>query len=215
MSTPVLRTSNLIGFGLAALLLVVAALPARAAQLSGAELVAALRQGGYVILMRHASSPNIIPSKTVANPDNTKPERQLDEEGRNSARLMGEAIKTLGIPLGAVLSSPTYRALETIRLAAFSTPATFEQLGDGGSSMSPQAVAEWTSWLKTKTSEQPKAGTNTLIVTHLPNISAAFPDDAKGLKDGEALIFRPDGKGGVELVARVTIGEWPQLAGKS
>jgi hypothetical protein len=29
---------------------------------------------------------------------------------------------------------------------------------------------------------------------------------------GEALVFHPDGKGSTELVARVKIEEWPQLA---
>jgi phosphohistidine phosphatase SixA len=208
------RNSGLIPLGVAAFLVAMVALPAQAEQLSGMALVTALRQGGYVILMRHASSPNIIPSKSAANPDNTKPERQLDENGRNSARLMGAAIKTLGIPVGDVLSSPTYRALETIRLAAFGASMTFEQLGDGGSSMSPQAVATWSSWLKMKTAEKPRAGTNTIIVTHMPNISSAFADDAKGLMDGEALIFLPDGKGDVKLIARIEIGEWPRLPAK-
>jgi phosphohistidine phosphatase SixA len=31
---------------------------------------------------------------------------------------MGEAIKKLGVPIGDVLSSPTYRARETARLAS-------------------------------------------------------------------------------------------------
>jgi hypothetical protein len=29
---------------------------------------------------------------------------------------------------------------------------------------------------------------------------------------GEALVFRPDGKGGTSLVARIKIEEWPKLA---
>jgi hypothetical protein len=46
------------------------------------ELVKALQSGGYVLVMRHASSPREAPSKEVANADNTKLERQLDEAGR-------------------------------------------------------------------------------------------------------------------------------------
>src|ERR1700693_5989458 len=82
--------------------------------LSGQDLLTALRAGGYVILMRHASSPPTPPDAAKANADNLQHERQLDDAGRSSARAMGEALRHLHIPLGAVLSSPTYRALETV-----------------------------------------------------------------------------------------------------
>src|SRR3954471_20085729 len=85
-----------------------------AEQLEGPALVTALRQGGYVIVMRHPSSPFTQPDKATANPDNPNLERQLDETGRNTARAMGEAVRTLHIPIGDVLSSPTYRALEAV-----------------------------------------------------------------------------------------------------
>ena len=85
-------------------------------------LVNALRQGGYVIVMRHASSPREVPDKQTANPDNVKPERQLDQEGRSTATAMGKALRDLKIPVGAVFTSPTYRALETIRYAQFADP---------------------------------------------------------------------------------------------
>jgi hypothetical protein len=47
---------------------------------------------------------------------------------------MGKAIKTLGIPVGEVWSSPTYRALETVRLASLPNPTTAVELGDNGQS---------------------------------------------------------------------------------
>jgi hypothetical protein len=48
--------------------------------LSGKELVSALRAGGYVILMRHVSSPRTPPDRAQANADNVQHERQLDAE---------------------------------------------------------------------------------------------------------------------------------------
>jgi phosphohistidine phosphatase SixA len=177
---------------------------AQAETLSGTALVQALRQGGYVLLMRHASSPHDVPDKV-------KPERQLDQTGRDTAMAMGAAMKKLGVPVGDVLSSPTYRALETVKLAGFGTAKTYEELGDGGASMSAQAVAGWASWLKMRVSKKPRVGTNTILVTHSPNIAAAFPGEAKGLSDGEALVFLPESTGAV-LVARVKIEEWPRLA---
>ncbi len=92
--------------------------------LSGDALIGALRQGGYVIVMRHATSPRDVPTRQTANPDNVKLERQLDESGRASATSMGVALRELKVPIGAVLTSPTYRAVETVRLAWLENPKT-------------------------------------------------------------------------------------------
>jgi phosphohistidine phosphatase SixA len=152
------------------LLLLFLAGAANAQQLQGDALVQALRQGGYVIVMRHASSPREVPDRAAANPDNVKPERQLDQPGRASATAMGQAVRDLKIPIGSVLASPTYRALETIRYAKFGTPQTFAELGDNGQSMQGGTKAQ-AAWLRKKVTELPP-GTNTLIVTHMPNIVA-------------------------------------------
>src|SRR5687768_12850394 len=104
-----------------------------------ADLVAALRQGGYVLVMRHASSPRDVPTAQTAKADNPKLERQLDESGRAGAAAMGQALRDLKIPVGDVLSSPTYRALETVKFAQLAKPMPIPELGDGGQSM--QGVA--------------------------------------------------------------------------
>jgi len=48
----------------------------------------------------------------------------------------------------------------------------------------------------------------TLIVTHKPNILDALGKDWVDVREGEASIFKPDGKGGAALVGRVQISEW-------
>jgi phosphohistidine phosphatase SixA len=177
--------------------------------LSGEALVKALRQGGYAIVMRHASSPRQAPDKQTADADNTNCERQLDEAGRASATAMGRAYRDLKIPVGDVFTSPTYRALETVRLAQLRDPRTVVELGDGGQSM--QGVTEGQAeWLRQKVAKVP-AGTNTLLVTHFPNISRAFPQWSSGLADGESLVIGSDGKGGTTLIARIKIEEWPRF----
>lgn len=180
--------------------------------LSGKDLVTALRAGGYVIVMRHASSPGTPPDPAQADADNIKHERQLDDAGRASARTMGEALRRLRIPVGQVLSSPTYRALETARLAQLREPRTYSQLGDAGQSMQADRSGTRGAWLRTRVAESPSASTNTIIVTHFPNVNEAFAKDAAGLADGEALVFRPDGRGTASLVGRVKIGDWARWA---
>jgi phosphohistidine phosphatase SixA len=182
--------------------------PTQAQALHGDALVAALRQGGYVIVMRHTSSPRDVPDKKTANPDNTKPERQLDEEGRTTATAMGKALRNLKIPIGEVLSSPTYRALETIRYAQLGNPRPVPELGDNGQSMQGGTEAQAT-WLRKQVTQFPK-GANTILVTHFPNIRGAFPDLSE-VADGEAIVFGPDGKGGAAVVGRIKIEEWPGL----
>ncbi|HEY6343035.1 MAG TPA: histidine phosphatase family protein [Bryobacteraceae bacterium] len=184
---------------------------APAQTLEGGALVKALRQGGYVIVMRHTSSPREIPDKQTANPDNTKPERQLDAEGRATAAAMGQALRDLKIPIGEVLSSPTYRALETVKFARFGPAKPQVELGDNGQDMQGGTEAQAV-WLRKRVTQfQP--GTNVLLVTHAPNLTRAFPQQANGVADGEALIFGPDGKGGAALVARVKVEDWPKLKG--
>jgi phosphohistidine phosphatase SixA len=189
--------------------MLIAAALVRGESLSGKDLVSALQAGGYVILMRHASSPGIAPDAAHADADNARHERQLDAQGRASARAMGEALQRLKIPIGQVMSSPTYRALETVKLAELGRAVTFPQLGEPEHGVHDDKSA---AWLKAKTAEPPAPGKNTFIVTHYPNIAEAYPEESKGLTEGEALILHPDGRGGAQLVARIKLDEWAALA---
>jgi phosphohistidine phosphatase SixA len=181
---------------------------AYAETLQGEALVRALQKGGFVIVMRHTSSPRDVPDKKTANPDNVKPERQLDEEGRTTATAMGKALRDLKIPVGEVFTSPTYRALETVKYAQLGKAQPVEALGDNGQSMQGGTEAQ-AAWLR-KAVTQFKAGTNTILVTHFPNIRGAFPE-LTDVADGEALVYGPDGKGGATLVGRIKIEEWGKL----
>lgn len=200
---------RVIGFIVLAVLLIVQESPA--APLFGRELVRTLRQGGKVVVMRHASSPHIAPTRETAAPGNSNLERQLDENGRTTAIAMGNAIRRLNIPVGRVLSSPTYRALETVTMAKLPTPKVYEELGNAGHGMRAVSGDE-SEWLKRQVMHWPE-DKNTVIVTHSPNIKAAFPRFGRHLTDGEALILGEDGKGGIALLTRIKIEEWPTLAG--
>ena len=195
-------------FPLAGVVLMAAA--AQAQTLQGPALVQALQKGGYVIVMRHAASPRQAPAQAAANADNTKLERQLDEEGRKTSAEFGKALRDLKIPIGEVLVSPTYRAMETMKYAQLSNPKAEPALGDNGQDMQggTEAQAVWTRTRVTRFS----AGTNAVLVTHAPNLTRAFPDAATALADGEALIFGSDSKGGATVVARLKIDEWAKLA---
>lgn len=188
-----------------ALFLAIGTAAADAQMLSRAALVKSLQAGGHVIVMRHASSPGEVPQQP--NPDNVPPERQLDEKGRTTAAAMGDALRRLKIPIGEVITSPTYRARETARLARLPNPRVLYELGEGPQSMQGAVEREQTEWLQKKVKELPR-GTNTLLVTHVPNVTAAFPGEVPAVLQGEALVFGSDGRGGTSVVGRVKIEEW-------
>jgi phosphohistidine phosphatase SixA len=121
---------------------------------------------------------------------------------------MGQAFKALNIPIGQVYSSPTYRARQTVELANFGKPVLADELGDQGHSMTRITGEGPAAWLQNKVAEMPPGGRNMIIVTHMPNITEAFPQPASGLQDGETLVFKPVGRGHANLVAKVEIDEW-------
>src|SRR5678816_463042 len=94
------RLVSLVGFGA---FLFLAPLDAGAADLG--KLVPQLKQGGYVLVVRHVATDD---SQKDVYPfvfDDMKKQRQLSEEGRRVARDMGSAIKALGVRLGEVDTS--------------------------------------------------------------------------------------------------------------
>jgi phosphohistidine phosphatase SixA len=203
LSAPSAALAPLVG----AVIILAAGVPhAQTVPLEG--LVKSLREGGYVLVLRHASSPREVPDKQTANADNAKLERQLDEAGRTGATGMGKAFRDLKIPIGEVLTSPTYRAVETVRLAQLANPQSYLELGDGGQSMQGISDAQAV-WLRERVSHFP-TGTNTIVVTHMPNISRAF-STWDMVADGEVVVVGPDGKGGMRQVGRIKIEEWSRL----
>jgi len=187
---------------------------ADAAPLSGPQLLGRLRAGGCVLVMRHARSPEATPDARSANSDNPHRERQLDEAGKAGARAFGAAVRALHVPIGLIYSSPTYRARETVQFARLGEAKVVEQLSESKHGMSGAAERSQTEWLRRAVAQSPPAGSNTLIVTHTPNIVGAFGNRASGIGAGESLIFEPRQDGSTRLLGRITVDEWQKLAGQ-
>jgi hypothetical protein len=56
----------------------------------------------------------------------------------------------------------------------------------------------------------PAAGTDTILITHRPNIVDALGKDWFEVKEGEASIFQP-ANGSYQLIARIQMDEWPRI----
>ena len=196
------------------------AMPVRGADL--VDLLPSLRQGGYVIVLRHgatdASQKDIYP---LDYSDPTK-QRQLSGAGKDTAREVGASLKALGIPIGEVVSSHLTRAVETARLVTGREGTPDDLLNDSSmgstSGMAGPAASGNTRFaeaLQKRVATMPAAGTNTLIVTHKTNIQDAFGQDFADVKEGEAVVFQPDKSGHAKVVGRVQPADWKRLATKT
>ncbi|MGZ5101218.1 MAG: histidine phosphatase family protein [Usitatibacter sp.] len=187
---------------------------ATAQPLSSGPLVEALRHGGYVIVVRHGATHSDQADTDPLNvdqPGNDAKQRHLNDEGRAIARSWKEAFLKMGIPVGKVYSSKFYRAQETARLG-FGEPATTFDVTEGGLVVTPNENNRRAAALRKMAATPPDAGTNTVIVTHKPNVVDAFGKDWFDVKEGEASVFKPDGQGGYLPAGRVLADQWSDLA---
>jgi hypothetical protein len=178
------------------------ALPAR--PMSGTELLAELRKGGYIIYFRHTStdfSRNDSRSKSDDDCDNQRP---LTDRGRTEAREIGAAFRELKIPVERVLASPRCRTMETAMLAF--GKAEYENAARGGPA-SPGGGDRYAT-LRAMLMSPVKPGGNVVIASHGNPFYATA--GAPYLAEGEAAVVRPLGKD-FEVVARVRYDGWRAL----
>jgi len=193
---------------MAALAVMVLATVAGAQSASVDDIVSKLRGGGYVIVLRHGATHNDQADTDPLNLDNVAKQRQLNDKGRADARALGDVFRRASVPLGRVYSSRFQRTVETARLVAGREPEATADISEGGLVVSPNENNRRTQVLRALIAAAPDAGTNTLIVTHRPNILDALGRDWFDIREGEASIFKPDGAGGYTPVGRVQIGQW-------
>jgi broad specificity phosphatase PhoE len=179
------------------------------------SVAAALKDGGHVIVFRHGAT-NRDQADTdplnVDDPNNVSKQRQLSERGRQVARDIAGAFKTLQIPVGDVYTSKFFRAVETGKLISGKDPKTTADISEGGQVVTPIENDRRAEAMRRLAATMPAKGTNTLIVTHKPNIMDAFGKDWFDVREGEASIFKPDGNGKFVLVGRVQAAQWAELA---
>ena len=190
---------------------------ASAQMLADADLADALRSGGYVIVFRHGATYMDQADTDPLNadkPGNEAKQRQLNDKGKALAREIGDSFRKLGIPVGTVATSKLYRAQETARLMNVGEVTTSWDITEGNQIISPNENNKRTAALRKLASTPPAPGKNNVYVTHKPNVVDAFGKDWFDVKEGEASVFKPYGKGGYQAVARLQAEQWAVLASK-
>jgi len=173
--------------------------------LAGPALLAALRDGGLIIYIRHTSTDFGQNDDQMTGYEDCARQRNLTDRGRAEARLVGEAIKRLAIPIGDVLASPFCRTQETARLIFGRATAAPAVRGGPARTESPERYAE----LRKLLSTPPPVGVDLAIVSH-GNPFAAVTGSAY-LAEGEAAVIRPLDGGGFFIVARIPKDGWTAL----
>jgi phosphohistidine phosphatase SixA len=167
-------------FALTTLSLGAIALPARAQTTGFWNL---LREGGCVVLMRHAQT-----EPGVGDPPNftlgqCSTQRNLSEAGRQQARRVGAAFTRERVKLDQVRSSAWCRCVDTAVLAfgqnTVWTPLNSFFGSSGGPDQSNDVLRDVQGWM---------APRNLMLVTHQVNVTALT---GEYLAMGEILVTRP------------------------
>jgi phosphohistidine phosphatase SixA len=194
-------------------MLALMAVPAAAQSTAAPPWIDALRQGGHVIVIRHGATFADQADTDPLNIANVKQQRQLNDAGRALAKSMGDSLRKLRIPVAEVITSQFQRAVDTGTLMGFGTVKTTADITEGGLVVSPNENNRRTAAMRKLVASPPPAGGNVVLISHKPNIMDAFGKDWFDIREGEASIFKPDGKGGATFVVRVQAGDWAKLAG--
>jgi phosphohistidine phosphatase SixA len=179
--------------------------------LDGQELIEALRKGGLVILMRHMSTDSFVPGEGTHDDQNCASQRNLDERGKQEARDVGAALKSLAIPIGTVLTSPYCRCVDTGKLV-FGKGAPSPELAVFDELSGPEKEARG-KLIRSLLNTAPTDGRNTVLITHTGTLLYSFGLETR--PEGIAHIFRPAEFGNAIYLGRVTPEQWSALAGSA
>lgn len=167
-------------------------------QLKGADLVGALRAGGLVLYLRHTDTGRVTRDCLETN---------LSPLGEEQEKRLGVALRNLKIPFGQIESSEVCRVQDTARLIGAGAFQTNEDLNN----MPKRPGHDVHAARMRRLALPPARGTNTLLVAHVHDAQPLH--QRLSLEIGEVIVFRPDGKGGSEAVARIRLTDWLELEG--
>jgi broad specificity phosphatase PhoE len=160
---------------------------------------ALLRQGGHVVLLRHALTTAGVGDPPEMRLEDCSTQRNLSEEGRAQARRISEAFRQFRVPIDTVLSSEWCRCIETAGLAFGHGVELWPALNNlFGRSENRQKQVEA---LAARVGSWRGKG-NLVLVTHGSTILALT---RTGTQMGELLILAPQGENRFAVVSRLLV----------
>lgn len=163
-----------------------------AAQSEAEILVAAMQDGGKVIYLRHSTTnQNQVDTGRLGD---RAGQRNLSAAGIAQARALGDAFRTLNIPMGEILASPVFRARDTAELAfgADRIDVSMDIVADDYAGPDLRAMLQATTRLLRAFTPP---GDNRILVGHRTPLELvlkrSFPDTV--LPEGAMAVFLPNG----------------------
>lgn len=168
--------------------------PSQAAGPSAGDeaLLALLKGGGQVVLMRHTiTTPGVgdPPGMTLAD---CATQRNLTEAGRHDAKAIGDKLKAAGVDFDHVAASPLCRCKDTAQIAFGRVDEVLAPTTRGD-----REVREMRAFAAEK-----RRGGNTVLVSHGTTIRNAIGVDTA---PGEMVIVTPQGDGRYEVRGKLSL----------
>ena len=173
------------------------------------ETIRSLRAGGFVLYLRHGNTDNTRADRVPeVDLNDCATQRPLNDEGRDVAARVGEAILKARIPVGEIRISPLCRVLDTAAVAFPGQAAIVDMNLMYTANLTDVQKAPIIANTRRLLAAPVPPGSNRVLVAHGPNLMdliGYFPREAT------MVVFRPKGAGGFEYVASIAPLQWPEL----
>lgn len=183
--------------------LIACAIPGSPAFSAEADIWPALKQGGYVILMRHGAVDNLSRSTSPdADFEGCEGQYNLTDEGREQVKQLGNVLRKRKIPIGGVLASPMCRTRDSARIAfgAFKAWPLLEPLPEADLDDRQQRIDAIS-----RVIADHKGRENLVLISHQPNIDALT---LEVVEPATLVVVKPDGKEGFKVIRKLPPNEW-------
>jgi phosphohistidine phosphatase SixA len=167
-------------------------------QLSVDTLKQELKNGGYVIYFRHASTTWMGVDKIEWPRER---QRLLSEQGIASSKKIGAAFKLLGIPVTEVYASPFARCRDMAEIAFGVVTEKMELLGLLSDDEGTNARRDY---LREQLSSAVEDG-NRIIISHSSNIREVA---GISLGEGDSVVLEPKGGSEFNVLGIIPVADW-------
>lgn len=180
--------------------------------LASPALLAQMRQGGFVLYLRHGTSdPSRVDRAPQVDLNDCSTQRVLSDAGRQQARDLGLALRRARIPVGEVIHSPMCRARESAQLTFATQPQLLraEPLLAYTANLTSEQKKPVAAATRALVSTPVPEGTNRVIVAHAPNLADLMGYFVK--PEGTMVVLRPLGRSQFEYMGSIPPSHWSLL----
>lgn len=176
---------------------------------SSEALVEALKGGGHVVFIRHASTESDYADQIDAVMGDCSTQRTLSEAGWQEAKAIGEAFRALEIPIGEVISSEYCRGWQTADLAFGTYEKTSDLNFEPAEEYTEEQLAAMAERVTPHLSSPVEPNGNRILVGHDDPFDAAtgiYPEPM-----GVTFVLEPLGDGAFRVLGSIDPTEWAEI----